>query len=249
MLDDKRRIVFVNDACAAWAGCAAGELAGQESHYHSSAEVTGPAAVAASLSPPPEVWTGCRATSIVSLAGLDGTPVARRVDFVPLGTDALDLTGVMAFASPPLADAAIAGELDLDARSRENSARELHDRLVRWRRKLAGRFHLDHLLGESPSMRQVRSQVELAAGSAARVTITGPQGSGRQHVAHAIHYGRAAQSAGALVPLVCPLLSGNLLESTIRGHDPRECLGPHGAVPPRSCCATSINCLPRRKTS
>ena len=65
-------------------------------------------------------------------------------------------------------------------------------------------------------MRQVRSQVELAAGSTASVSIVGPAGSGRQHVARAIHYGRAAQSAGALVPLACPVLSTSLLESTIR---------------------------------
>jgi DNA-binding NtrC family response regulator len=35
-------------------------------------------------------------------------------------------------------------------------------------------------------------------------------------VARAIHYGRAAQPAGSLVPLVCPLLSVALMESTVR---------------------------------
>ncbi|HEY1602774.1 MAG TPA: helix-turn-helix domain-containing protein [Pirellulales bacterium] len=216
VLDDKRRIVFVNDACAAWTGCSANELAGQESRYHSSAEVTGPAAVAAALAPPPEVWNGHRASAIVSLAGLDGALIPRHVDFVPLGTDALEMVGVVAIASARIADADAVEALAGNQATRESSAQELHERLARWRRKLAGRFHLDHLLGDSAAMRQVRNQVELAAGSAASVTVIGPAGCGRQHVARAIHYGRAAQAAGSLVPLVCPLLSGSLLESTIR---------------------------------
>src|SRR5215467_7865147 len=81
VLDDQRRILFLNEACAAWAGCSAGELVGQESRYHSSAEVSGPAAIAAAMSPPPEVWTGERASALVSLAGPDGSTIARRVEF------------------------------------------------------------------------------------------------------------------------------------------------------------------------
>ncbi|HVU87070.1 MAG TPA: sigma 54-interacting transcriptional regulator [Pirellulales bacterium] len=212
VLDDQRRILFVNDACAAWAGCAAGELVGQESRYHSSGEVTGPAAIAAALAPPPEVWTGQRARAVVSLAGASGNVVARHVDFVPLGTDVLDMAGVIGFGSPHEANqGTLEGSLATD-----ESPRALHERLAHWRRKLAGQYHIDRLLGENAAIRQVRKQVELAAASTASVSIVGPPGSGRQHAARAIHYGRAAQTAGPLVPLACPLLSANLLETTLR---------------------------------
>ena len=66
VLDDQRRILFINDACAAWAGCGAGELLGHESRYHSSADVTGPAAIAAALAPPPKLRTGERASAAVA---------------------------------------------------------------------------------------------------------------------------------------------------------------------------------------
>ena len=62
----------------------------------------------------------------------------------------------------------------------------------------------------------MRQQVDLAATSTASVSIVGPPGSGRQHAARAIHYGRAPQAAGPLVPLACPLLATELLETTLR---------------------------------
>jgi DNA-binding NtrC family response regulator len=77
-------------------------------------------------------------------------------------------------------------------------------------------------------MRRVRSQVILAAQGTAPVVILGPPGSGRQHVARAIHYGADPKAAvGPLVPLACKLLGAELLQTTIRalarvqaGHPP-----------------------------
>ena len=215
-LDDKGRIIFVNEACAAWAGYTVGELLGHESRYHTSGEVTGPDSVAAALAPPPEVWTGLPTTAMATLAPVGGAAVARRVHFIPLGADALDVAGVIAIASPTAIDVGSVEQCDGEAGGEDLSARELHERLARWRRKLGARHHSDRLLGDSPAMRQVRSRVEVAAASVVTVAIVGPVGSGRQHVARAIHYGHAASSAGSLVPLACPLLTVNLLESTVR---------------------------------
>ena len=215
-LDDKGRILFVNESCASWAGCPASELLGQQCRYHSSGAVTGAESIAAALSPPPETWMGRRGAALVTLVSLDGQNASRHVEFVPLGGDALEVAGVIAFAASEVSDPAALDALDAASARDDSSARELHDRLRRWRRTLAGRYGIDRLLGDSPAMRQVRSQVELASSTATRVTIVGPPGSGRQHVARAIHYGRTALGAGSLVPLVCPVLSMSLLESTIR---------------------------------
>ena len=48
-LDDQRRIVFVNRACAEWTGVESDALLGQQCNYHSSADVAGSAAAAAIL--------------------------------------------------------------------------------------------------------------------------------------------------------------------------------------------------------
>ena len=146
---------------AAWAGCAAAELLGQEARYHTSAEVTGPAGAAAALSPPPEVWTGRTTKSTVTLPGADGAGVSRHVEFIPLSAGGTEVAGVIGVASPALLPAT--DDLDPDTDHAELSSTDLHDRLARWRRQLAGRFHIDRLLGPSPAMRQLRNQVELAA--------------------------------------------------------------------------------------
>ncbi|HEY2840901.1 MAG TPA: sigma 54-interacting transcriptional regulator [Pirellulales bacterium] len=217
VLDDQQRLVFLNRACAEWVACEADDLLGLECRYHSSPEAAGPAAIAAALAPPCEVWSGERATALVSIDTGDGATAPRRVDFLPLGSDAVDATGVIALVAATPIETGAAESAAAEETFDEESAADLHQRLRHWRRKLAGRYHLDRLLGESPAMRQVRNQVELAATSAASVSIVGPPGSGRQHVAHAIHYGRLPLAAGELAPLACPLLDETLLESTIRG--------------------------------
>ena len=55
-------------------------------------------------------------------------------------------------------------------------------------------------------MRRARAQAEVAAATRASVLLLGPPGSGRHHLAEAIHYAGPAESRGALVPLECGLL-------------------------------------------
>ena len=212
VLDEERRIIFLNRAAELWTGYDQASLLGQECRYHSSAEVTGAAAVAAALCPPPEALSGRSIRAAVSLPGHDGIETARHVDFVPLAGDDPQVVGILAFVLPQAAvDLADANE------EGETTAAELHARVRRYRSELAGRSSLDRLVGDSPALRQVRNQVALATQNAASVLLIGAAGSGRQHVARAIHYGRDPHSAGALVPLACPALSAALLQTTLRG--------------------------------
>jgi DNA-binding NtrC family response regulator len=64
-------------------------------------------------------------------------------------------------------------------------------------------------------MSRVRAQVAVAAGSAASVLVVGPPGSGREHVARAIHCGDRQRISEPLVPLACSLVGGELLRSTV----------------------------------
>ena len=50
----------------------------------------------------------------------------------------------------------------------------------------------------------------------ASVLVVGPPGSGRQHVAAAIHYGSDPEHEGSLIPLACSALGAELIQSTIR---------------------------------
>jgi DNA-binding NtrC family response regulator len=92
---------------------------------------------------------------------------------------------------------------------------DLHEMLQRFRRQAASLYGIDRLVGNSPAMRRARAQVELAVGNQASVLLVGPPGSGRQQTATAIHYGTSPESAGALVPLACLLLTPDMIRSTI----------------------------------
>jgi DNA-binding NtrC family response regulator len=66
-------------------------------------------------------------------------------------------------------------------------------------------------------MRRARAQAEVAAATRASVVLLGPPGSGRRHLAEAIHYAGPAESRGGLLPLECGFLDVELIQATLRG--------------------------------
>jgi DNA-binding NtrC family response regulator len=210
-IDDEQQICFVNDACSAWLGMASEVLIGRSSRFHSSPELTGPDAVAASLCPPPEVWAGrSRAGTL-----LIGTPPERfAAEFLRFTADGQSV-GIIAIVTP----SAIAEEpqpAESDDSPRE--AQQLHERVRRYQQLMAGRSHVDRFVGPSPTMLRVREQIRVAGQTACGVLITGPEGSGRETVARAIHYHARSlgKPVGPLVPLDAALLSVELFEQAVR---------------------------------
>ncbi|HET6883460.1 MAG TPA: sigma 54-interacting transcriptional regulator [Pirellulales bacterium] len=202
------RMVFVNDACSHWVGSEAAALVGQECRYSSAAELTGAAAVAVALCPPPEAFAGSRLKAPLVLPGGAEQP-SRQVEFIPLSSADETVAAVLALVSPQDTTAAPEGTEEL-------AATHLHARLQAFRGRLAMRYHVDRLIGDSPAMRRVRAQVKLAAASSAHVLVLGPTGSRREHVGRAIHHGDGRGTVGPLVPLACPLLDVELLQATLR---------------------------------
>jgi transcriptional regulator with PAS, ATPase and Fis domain len=208
VLDDGRRIIYCNQACREWTQCAAEDLLGKECRYHSDAAATGAEAVAVALCPPPEVFRGQRAQANIVLPSDESSQAERPAEFVPLSSPSVVVAGVIAFVAASQVIATDSG--------RHAAADDLHARIQRFRRRFAVRFHVDRLLGDSPSMRRVRAQVKAAAAGAASVLVVGPKGSGRQHVARAIHYAAGPDSCGPLVPLACALVDVEMPRATVR---------------------------------
>lgn len=208
VVDEERHIVFCNAACAAWLGVPADDLVGEQCHYHPPDEATPVAAALAVLCPPPDVMSGTRRFAVLSGLGADGQTRQRRVEFQPLGNALAGYAPILAILD---------GE-DLPAGwtepTIESEAERLHAELLGYRRQFAARYRVDRLVGNSPAMRRVRSQLKLAASDTAPVMITGPEGSGRNYVAKAIHYYRGDPLA-ALAPLDCAILGAELLQSTL----------------------------------
>lgn len=76
---------------------------------------------------------------------------------------------------------------------------------------------LQSLIGESPSMQQVRTMIEKLARSQAPIYISGESGSGKELAARLIHT-RSARAACPFVPVNCGAIPENLMESEFFGY-------------------------------
>ncbi len=211
-LDDRRAVVFCNRALLEWIGLAAEDLLGRRCAYHSSPEATGADAAAAGLCPPPGAMAAGETIGTVVSLGPEGELRRRRARFLSLATDPAEPVGVWAVVEA--ADLPESETAPLQ-QAHPSEAAALHEEVRLFRHRTAARFHTDRLVGRSLAAGRVRAQVEAAATSRASVLLVGPKGSGRQHVAHAIHYGTHAAARGPIVPLACALLDGELIQSTI----------------------------------
>ena len=73
------------------------------------------------------------------------------------------------------------------------------------------------MVGDSAGMQELKSLIEKVAPSEARVLITGPNGSGKELVAHHIHE-KSERSGQPLIEVNCAAIPSELIESELFGH-------------------------------
>lgn len=224
-IDRERQIVFCNEALATWLGLEPGRIVGRLVEYHSEPakedHSDGDSAGALTgLCPPPLALAGEKLRGTVSCVARDGRLVHRHADFVPLDVSipqtgetksrkstAMNHTSVLVILdAADLSPHELAAELGDDP-----TADELHRTIRRFRRAVSAQYSLDSLLGGSSYIRKARAQAGAAAASGANLLVVGRRGTGRSHVARAVHYRGATDSTVKLVPVDCEALSDDLL--------------------------------------
>ncbi|MEI2782933.1 MAG: sigma 54-interacting transcriptional regulator [Candidatus Competibacter sp.] len=76
----------------------------------------------------------------------------------------------------------------------------------------------DHIVGDSPAMREVLVYAEQVAGTDSTVLLTGETGTGKSVIARTIH-DLSARLDKMFVPVNCAALPGELVESELFGHE------------------------------
>ncbi len=74
------------------------------------------------------------------------------------------------------------------------------------------------LIGDSPKMRYLNEQIDMAAKSNSRVLILGESGSGKELVAHILHE-RSQRSDKPFIEMNCAAIPQELIESELFGHE------------------------------
>jgi DNA-binding NtrC family response regulator len=101
----------------------------------------------------------------------------------------------------------------------EEENQQLHQRLER-------KFGVEHLIGESPVMREILETIQTVAPSRATVLITGESGTGKEVVAKTIHQ-LSPRAKAPLITVHAAGLPANLLESELFGHEKGAFTGAH----------------------
>ena len=73
------------------------------------------------------------------------------------------------------------------------------------------------MIGDSDAINQIKDMIEKVAATDARVLITGPNGTGKELVAHWLHE-KSSRAKGPLVEVNCAAIPAELIESELFGH-------------------------------
>jgi DNA-binding NtrC family response regulator len=95
--------------------------------------------------------------------------------------------------------------------------RELQQKVIVLSRALEESQEFEEIIGESPVMNKLFSQIDRIADTEASVLITGESGTGKELVARALHR-RSRRTKKPFIAVNCSALPENLLESELFGH-------------------------------
>jgi DNA-binding NtrC family response regulator len=222
-IDSHRRVAYCNSALARWLELDPGRIVGRLVEYHSipsgdEKTMGDSAAPLADLCPPPRALAGEACQGTISCAAMGGRLAHRHAEFIPLNMSGdgksqenSDAGGVLVLlAARDLSPQEVAEEVKEEA-----TADELHRTIRQFRRSQSRHYAIQSLLGSSSAMVKVRAQVAAAAASGANVLIYGTRGSGRGHVARAIHYHGLGDSPMLLAPVDCDVANENLIRRAL----------------------------------
>jgi len=242
MLDAQHALTFCNQSLLDWVRCELGDLQGRIVKYCSGTVKAPPPSsseksalpawsddaldlLAAGLCPPPEAWDGREAIASVTTIDEHNWLRRRSARFFPLKDEQDEFAGLIVLVDDndlpdpltPLPTSLSTSMPTVPFSWPDDESIRLHELLQEFRADMSVSFNVDRFVGRSSAARRARTQIMLATQTRSSVAVWGPPGVGRQHVARAIHYGRAgSRRPGSYFPIDCAVLSADLIDSTFR---------------------------------
>jgi len=100
----------------------------------------------------------------------------------------------------------------------DEDKRKLVDENAHLKQELRERYDFSNLVGSSGPMRQIYEQVAQVAGANTTVLIRGDSGTGKELIAHAIHF-NSPRASKPFVKVSCAALPESLIESELFGYE------------------------------
>jgi formate hydrogenlyase transcriptional activator len=155
----------------------------------------------------------------VGVVGLDSPRFT--ADAPPSDRDVRRLRALGAIAAAAIRNARVLEEVEAD-RSRLQRVIEQRQHLRvevgHLREQIRDAHAPDHAIGDSPTFREVLTQVDLVAPADSTVLLVGETGTGKELIAHAIH-DRSRRQGRPFVAVNCAALPESLVESELFGHE------------------------------
>lgn len=117
-------------------------------------------------------------------------------------------------------------------RLREQEKTKLQFENTELKRELAKKFHPANIIGESKRMKEVYEAIEMVSRTRSTVLLRGETGTGKELIAHAIHYA-SHRSKGPFIKVSCAALPETLLESELFGYEKGAFTGATATKPGR----------------
>ncbi len=204
VVDSRRVVLFFNRGCEKLTGWTAGDLIGKVCEIHSDGAADRVTTLLSALSPPVPLGP---ASNRIHILTREGESLDRVAHFFPLSPvdpvteepHPLRWLGIIGQRPAPVAVTPVSAES------------ELHAELSTLKSDLRKRYSFDHVIATESSMRRLLDRIQLAVNQLATIAFYGPPGTGREHLARAVH------SAGenrirAFVPVDCRLPAEALSE-------------------------------------
>ncbi|MAX37621.1 sigma 54-interacting transcriptional regulator [Gimesia sp.] len=233
-LDASRAILFFNQGCEQLLEWPAEELLGQTCDFAIDTDTDESESVCNLLCPPAEVFQGTRLEVPRFLLSRSGKTIPCLLRYSPLTDEQRKIKLVLGFIER------IQNPRALPSAS---ASQQLHAELAALRLSLRNRFRFSTIIARSPGMQRVLRQLELAIRTSQPVHFQGETGTGKEHLARAIHF-ESEQRRKIFIPLNCEKLPPRELKQTVKKIFERD-FDESLPLEPGVLFLNEIQCLPR----